>query len=80
MQGEQGGDKCAWPDASGHTVKNDKKQQCVSNVKGDIDEVVRTGALPEKRAIQHMRQPGQRMPVGGAARGEGPFDVLPGEA
>ena len=41
-------------------------------MKEKINDVMPAGVCTEKLAIKHMRQPGQRMPVAGMARGEGP--------
>ncbi len=37
-----------------------------------VHEQVRAGVQPEELAVNHMRQPGERMPVGGVKGGEGP--------
>src|SRR5438128_2131701 len=39
--------------------------------------MLRSRMLPEHLAIQHVRQPCQRMPIAGVARGERPDHVVP---
>ena len=40
----------------------------------------RGGAVAEKLGIQNERKPGERMPIGLFAGGEGPFNVWPSQA
>ena len=38
------------------------------------------GSQPEPGAIQHVREPGERMPVARVRGGERPFHAFPGES
>jgi hypothetical protein len=41
--------------------------------------VLGSGLGVKELVIEHMRKPGQRVPVREVARREGPFDILPGK-
>jgi len=43
----------------------------------DIDEMLRPNIRAEHARIEHVRKPGQRMPVAPVPGGEGPFDSAP---
>jgi len=44
-------------------------------MKADIDPMMRRGAIAEHLAIEHVRQPGQRMPVTRVKSGESPLEA-----
>src|SRR4029077_4284857 len=75
MNGEDGGDKCASPDFSSERVERKKERDDGKGVKDNAVEMVQTGIYPEQLAIQHMRQGGDGMPVGGVKMSEGPCEV-----
>jgi len=41
-----------------------------------VDAVMCTGVQSEQLNVRHMRQPGERVPVTGVTRGEGPSYVI----
>ena len=48
---------------AGQANKDKKQQQAVGDMKYQIDQVVFAGIQTKKLAIEHMRYPGQWMPV-----------------
>ena len=53
-----------------------KSRIAVARVKEDIGEMMSARIQTIKLTVQHMGNPGQRMPVGGMEMGEGPDDSL----
>jgi hypothetical protein len=49
-------------------------------VKKQIDEMMRAGISPEQFTIQHVRKPGQWVPIGGVTRGQGPLKSAESQA
>src|ERR1035437_7914236 len=49
-------------------------------MKENVGEVMAPGPQTEELAVQDMRQPGQRMPVGGVCAVKSPADALPRQA
>ena len=80
VQCEQRGHNHAAPDCAGDLIQEQKKKNCVGDVEQNADEMVHRGVLAEELAIEHVREPGERVPIAGVASGEGPFDVFPFQA
>ena len=80
MPGEQRGHKGAGPQRIRQPEQQHEKQERVGRVKQDVDAMMRAGVQAEQLAVQHVRKPGQRMPVAGVPGREGPFDAGPGQA
>ena len=59
-----------------HPPQNQEKQDRRRRVEQDIGQMMAAGAQSVKLAVQHMGNPGQRMPVGGMDVGERPDDPL----
>jgi hypothetical protein len=63
MESKQGGDACAFPDRAGGTLQQDEQQQGVAYVQQHACQVVPHGIESEQLDVQHVRKPGQGMPV-----------------
>jgi hypothetical protein len=72
MNGKEGGYAGAPPEGSRHKAKQRKEQDRVDKVKDDIRPMVTAGIGPKQLPVQHMRKPGQRMPVAALHVPEGP--------
>jgi hypothetical protein len=49
-------------------------------MQGHVHEVLRAWIRPEQAEVQHVRDPGERMPIGIEEGGEGPSNVVGREA
>ena len=56
-------------------LQHQQQQNGINTVQQYIGEVMQAGVEPEKLHIQHMREPGQRMPVGGVLTGKGGYNT-----
>ena len=72
MQREERRDDRAPPSGSGDAFEEQEEEQAVRNMNERIDEQMPAGIETKELAIQHVRKPGQRVPVGGVKRGESP--------
>ncbi len=63
MEGKQSGDDGAPPDRAGHPFEQKENQDRVDDMQQHIHQMVRAGLLTEPLAIQHVREPGHRMPI-----------------
>src|SRR5207247_7751233 len=63
MQSKKGGDERTAPKIRGHSNKDGKQQQRVGGMQEDICKVMSAGLVAPDRLIQHMREPGDRVPV-----------------
>jgi len=79
MKCEEGGNKTAPPDGSGHSGQNQETEQRVGQVQENIGQMMSFGVETEKLAVDHMRQPGQGVPVGCSGSSEGPDDAIQGQ-
>jgi hypothetical protein len=70
----------AGPKRAGHAVEQQEEQDGIGRVQEQTGQVMAGGFQPVKLAIQHVRHPGQRMPIGGVGGGQGPLDALPVQA
>ena len=80
VQGKQGGDERAAPEAARHHEHHPIHQQRVDHVQYSVDDVMARGVETEQFAIDQVRHAGQRMPVAVVGVGEHPLDALGGEA
>src|SRR5207248_2740447 len=78
MNGEEGSDKCASPRFSSQRVEGKKQHDGGKGVNDDAGKMMQARLYAEQLAIEHVRQGGDGMPVGGVKMSEGPCDV--GEA
>ena len=63
MPGKERGDARTPPDRAGHSAQNQKEQERIANVQQDIRQVMPGGLQAVDLAIQHVRKPGQWVPV-----------------
>jgi hypothetical protein len=63
MNGEDSRYKGALPEALGHPMKNEEEQQGVCYVKEKVYQMLRAWPQSKQLAVQHVRDPGQGMPV-----------------
>ena len=80
MQGEEGSDGRAAPEGSRHTREDHEEKQRVRDVKQEVDLMVRARLRTEQLHVQHMREPGERVPVTDAGRSERPTCVIEAES
>jgi hypothetical protein len=79
VQSEEGGNKGAAPVRAGHLLEQAKEQQRVEGVEKKIGGMVSGGVEAVELAIEHVGEPGQRMPVAGVAGGKSPTPALQAE-
>jgi len=72
VQGENCGDKCAAPNRASQSSEKAKEEECISDVEEEINQMMAGGFEAENLAIEHVREPCERMPVGGMGLGERP--------
>jgi hypothetical protein len=80
MKREKGSHEGASPPGPRHPLQDEKEQDRIDPVKEDIDEMVGTRAWPEELAVEHVREPRQRMPIRHGSRRESPSNSLPRQA
>jgi len=76
VQGEQGGGEGASPPGLRHTLQGEEEQDRVERVKEHVDEMVGAGTGSEQPAVEHVREPRQRVPVPQGRRCEGPLHAV----
>ena len=64
MQREQRRHHRASPDKPRHPAQHQQHQQRIGHVKQHVDQVMRARVQPKQLAIQHVRNPRDRVPVG----------------
>src|SRR5436190_942685 len=79
VQTEKRSDQETSPTCAGHQYKDQEKQQCIRRVKQNAGQVMSPGFQAKQLAIQHMGQPGQRMPVAYFIIAESPAQALRSE-
>ena len=79
MNGKERGHQRAAPDRSGHGAENYKDKNRVRSMEEHTRQVVPSRLQTEQLAIEHVRHPGERMPVGNRHCCEGPSNVAPGQ-
>jgi hypothetical protein len=75
MPRKKRGHKRAAPGRASRAGEKDKQQECVRRVVQQIDQMMAAGVDAKQSAIELMRYPRQRMPVGLLAGGEGPHEI-----
>ena len=78
MQAEEQGDNKTPAGGAGAAPQNHEDQQRVQRVQQQAGQVVAPGRRPENLAIEHVRDPGQGMPIGRIGARESPSEALPG--
>src|SRR5690242_7388404 len=78
MNREQRRHESAPPQSAGHFPKNKKEKNNGESVKSDVAEMMSGGFQPVKLTIEHVRDPGERMPIGRVSLSERPTN--PGQA
>ena len=76
MEGKEGGDEGAAPEGAGHSVEEQKEKERVGDVEAEAGEMMAGRAQAVELHIQHVGEPGQRVPVGRVAGGESPPEAL----
>ena len=79
VPGEQRGDERAGPQRGSQPEQQEKEQGRIGGVEEDADKVVRPGVEPKERAVSHVGDPGQRMPVARVPGGQRPAEAGPGQ-
>src|SRR5271157_1687209 len=70
----------AGPECARHLLKRQEQQDRRGGVQDRARQMVAAGLQFIKLAVQHVREPGQRVPVAAAIRGEGPGSPCAGQA
>ena len=80
MDGKEGRHEGAGPEIAGHLPQDQEQQDGAGGVQQDIGQVVPAGVIQAvELAIQHVGEPGQRVPVAGMKVRKGPGDPLGSE-
>jgi hypothetical protein len=79
MQREQRRHKSAAPPGAGQALQQEKEQQGVGQVKGQVHQVRRAGAQPEPLAVEHVRQGGEGLPIAQVMVLKGPDHTRPAQ-
>ena len=80
MDGEHGGHQRAGPEIARHPPQHQEQHDRRGGVQDDIAEMVPPRPQAVELAVEHVGEPGERMPVGGVRGGEGPGDAVGGQA
>ena len=80
MERKKRGHERAAPRGPGHFFKEEKQEEHIGQVNIKIHQMVPARVEPEEFAIDHVRDPGERVPVGGMAFCKGPDDIFQREA
>ena len=70
----------AGPECPGHPPQGQEQEDRRGGVQEHVGQMMAAGLQVIKLAVQHVREPGQRVPVGGVERGDRPGDSLAGQA
>jgi hypothetical protein len=73
-------DKSTPPERSGHLYEHEKQQHHTGRVQQHVREAVAAGVPPVQLTIEHVRKPGERMPIIGVIACERPCHPLKREA
>ncbi len=76
MEREKRRHKSATPECPGHPVKDQKEQERAGDMEEDIDEMHAARVDAEQVDVQHVGEPGQRMPVARINGCEGPLGAV----
>ena len=75
MQRKERGHQGAAPERARQALEQPEQQQAVDDVQQQTRDVVAAGPEPVNLAVQHVRQPRQRMPIAGVHTRERPLDA-----
>ncbi len=70
----------AAPEGPRHSFERQKQERRIGGVQQHVDDVRRAGPQPEELTVQHVRHPGQRVPVARITGLKAPAQSRPGEA
>ena len=76
MQREQGSDKRATHRSVGELREHKEKKNGIGQMEGQADQVLRPRVRPKDLAVQHVREPGERMPITGVTAGKCPRNIF----
>ena len=74
MPGKQRGDNSAAPRRVRHFEEQPEQQQSVTDVEHETGQMMARRVCAEDLAIEHVRNPGERMPIAAVDLREGPGD------
>lgn len=80
VEGKKRSDKGAAPQSACHAQEREEKDESVRQVNQQTGEMMGAGMKTEKLAVQHVRQPGQGVPVADLVETKRPEEVLDGQA
>ena len=80
MDGEDSGHQGTGPERRGHLPQGEEQEDGGGRMEQHAAQVMAPGGLLIDLPVEHVRQPGERMPVGGVEMAEGPDHVLPAQA
>ena len=80
VQCKEAGHNRTPPNSAGPLLQNKKQQQRVGCMEQKIDKVMAERPQAKELDIQHMREPGQWMPIAGVASLESPKEIVPGQS
>lgn len=80
MPGEQGSDKSGAPDGICPTTQKQEEKNRIGYVEQQVRKMVAPSFQSKYLHIHHMRNPGQRVPIGRIASCKGPPDRLYGQS
>src|SRR5579864_8258840 len=77
MQRKESRHHGATPLSTCHALQQKEQQTCVGRVQGQVHQMEPAGVVQsENLAVQHERNPGQRMPVAGVSMRKGPEQIF----
>ena len=79
VDGEDRGHEGAHPQLPRQLPQDQQQQACRGGVQGDVGEMMPAGPQLIDLAVEHVRDPGQRMPVRAVEMREGPAHARPGK-
>ena len=77
VQRKKSCDQRASPGRAGNAAQRKKQQNRIHSVKEKIYQVRSKRPGAEELHIEHVREPGQRVPIAGVKAGKGPGEVCP---
>jgi len=78
VKGEEKGNGCTGPERSAQPPEEQQQEDPVCSVQGHVHQVMPGRIEPEELHIEHVGEPGERVPVGCMGGGHGPGDPLEG--
>ena len=79
MPGKKRRDHRAPPQRVGHSFQDEEEQHGIGGVQEQVDGVRTAWLEAEALAVQHVRHPGDRMPIGAIARLKAPDQPAPAQ-